>query len=410
MLRGLLSPEAHLLLLAAQPEFSSDDVTKVVRDPALDWGALARLAQNERATAILWSALRQLPDGAIPAQRASQLAGLARISEFRMQHLEAKLLAALDLLSAHGIDVLLLKGAALAATTYRSFAARPMGDLDLLVKAADAKRAWTLLCHAGWSNTQPAEFAEFYDALHHLPPLDDASGTGLGLEVHSAITPRDGAIQLTAESIWERARVIELKGRRALVPADHHQIVHLAVHFAWSHGFIQSVGWRTFRDLHHIIAGSTIDWDEVLHTAGQARARTCCYWTFRLARSLTNLAVPDRILNALRPPRSTPIIHLLERHFTSSLFASSRAACPSVRLNALLWTAAIAPASSGHGHARPWDQSTAWQQASGVNPQQPIKAGIRAQFSRLGNWMTYLNAVVVPRRLAALTMPLQEPF
>jgi putative nucleotidyltransferase-like protein len=272
-----------------------------------------------------------------------------------------------------------------------------MADLDLLVKPTHTKQAFALMCSAGWSDTKPATLAGFYEGVHHhLPPLDDANGTGLGLEIHSAITPRAEAIQLSGESIWKSARAVELKGRHTFVPATHHQIVHLAVHFAWSHGITRSVGWRTFRDLHHIAAESTIDWDETVRCAEQARARTCCYWTLRLARALTDLLVPEEILKSLRPPRSRPAARLLERHFTSSMFATSKSACPSVRLNDWLWSVAIAPRWSGHGNARPWDQSAAWHDALGTQSPQSLSASVLAQFARLRNWATYLHAVLLP--------------
>src|SRR4051794_19301697 len=49
-----------------------------------------------------------------------------------------------------GIEVMLLKGAALATLYYGSEAERPMADVDILVRPADAARAFDQLGQAGW--------------------------------------------------------------------------------------------------------------------------------------------------------------------------------------------------------------------------------------------------------------------
>jgi hypothetical protein len=47
--------------------------------------------------------------------------------------------------SKKGIEVILLKGAALAVTLYPDNTLRPMGDLDLLIKESDLGAAITLV-------------------------------------------------------------------------------------------------------------------------------------------------------------------------------------------------------------------------------------------------------------------------
>lgn len=359
MSRALISPEARVLLLALRPDGQQDRLTAALQEARFNWNRLVFLAQKENATSVLWSVLRALPAD-LPAERALQLSRLAQIAEFRMQYLEQRLLQTLDTLSAANIDVVLLKGAALASTVYGSFAARPMGDLDLLVRAEDATRAWELMHHSGWIPPESNEMDEFYATHHHLAALEDANPTGIGLELHTDIVPTRRAAYLSAQSIWERAQPVELKGRHTLVPCTEHQVLHIAIHFAWSN-MMTSAAWRSFRDLQQIAATSTVDWGELVRLAVQSRARTCCYRTLRLAKSLTEFPVPDEVLRALRPALPEPMLRLLERHYFGSLFVLNPAACPSVRLVELLWTAGIAPRWSGHTHVRPWQRSEAWR-------------------------------------------------
>ena len=51
----------------------------------------------------------------------------------------------LESFSEAGIPVILLKGAALALTVYEDIGLRPMGDLDLLVRPEDLRKAWQIM-------------------------------------------------------------------------------------------------------------------------------------------------------------------------------------------------------------------------------------------------------------------------
>ena len=149
MTSALLSPEARLLLALIAPDPAGQAVDQI-RHPEFQWQRLVALAVREKATPALQRLLELAPDGAIPADVRTQLAVVVRKMHVHMFRLEQLLLSALDTLHAHDIDVMLLKGAGLAVTAYGSFAARPMYDLDLLVRKHDALRAWQALRSLGW--------------------------------------------------------------------------------------------------------------------------------------------------------------------------------------------------------------------------------------------------------------------
>ena len=89
-----------------------------------------------------------------------------------------------------GIDTLVLKGAALAFLVYPSPGLRPMRDLDLLVREADARRAQHILVELGF-DTSP-------DRSHILTPqhphLEVArrwdEGMKISVEIHFRLYPR----------------------------------------------------------------------------------------------------------------------------------------------------------------------------------------------------------------------------
>jgi hypothetical protein len=171
-----LSPEAQLVLLSAGGT-GCDDAMRTLLDGDLDWAKVTWLAEHEAAVPVLWQRLGTL-GARIPDESATTLQRLAMVSEFQMLRLEQRLGEAIGLLDGAGIDVVLLKGAALACSVYRSFSLRPMGDADLLVERERAEAAMRILSGHGWATRADDTLEEFYAGHHHLPPLDDQTGSG----------------------------------------------------------------------------------------------------------------------------------------------------------------------------------------------------------------------------------------
>jgi len=345
-----LSPEAQLLLLTAGGEKNDPAIRALLAGP-LDWAKLTWLAEQERATPVLWkrlSAIAPLPDDAQPLHRMSM------VSEFRMSHLESRMLSALDTLSEAEIEPVLLKGAALALTVYGSFVARPMSDVDLLVPREDVIRARDALTASGWTEGVDNS-PEFYEGHHHLQPLVDSQGTGTSLELHTSLFFEGHPFALTSDDIRRRAEKVVVHGRTVLVPSVHDQLLHLCLHFAWSH-MMATGAWRAFRDLDALLRTERVDWKEFVTLARDARGGSACYWTFRLARSVAGISVPHWVEQALAPPEPEFALRRLEQHFTYDLLPTENIS-PSLWLTYTMWRAGLRPRWSGHGRVRPWDRA-----------------------------------------------------
>ena len=350
---ALLSPEAKLLLLAAGgPE--GDGEVRALLDGGLDWDRVVALTVRERAHAALWRRVSAAGADAVPPEVREGLRRLGMVAAFRQGRLEGCLAGALDVLAEADVPVLLLKGAALAAGVYGSFAERPMADLDLLVPADRAEEAQRRLLAAGWTHAAdlPAERrAEIYADHHHLAPLMDTAGAGVVLEVHASPLPQGHPFAFSVDDLWREARPVAVQGRAALAPSPRHHLLHLCLHFAWAHA-LRSGAWRSLRDARTLAERAPPEWDDFVELARGARAGSCVYWTLRLARSLVRAPVPDSVLAALRPRAPEAALLRLERHFAAG--ALGGAACPSPWLVRRLWEVAVRPGPSGHGEARPW--------------------------------------------------------
>jgi hypothetical protein len=269
-----------------------------------------------------------------------------------MRRVEQRLGESVAALGDAGIEVILLKGAALAATAYESFPARPMKDVDILVEAARASEAREIMCRTGWVNGSAARSDEVYEAHHHVRPVYDGRDRSIRLEIHSALTPPGSPFAHSFAQLRAAARPVNVGSSRAFVLEPNTHAVYSSIHFAWSHEMLVGA-WHAFRDINVLLQRGFIDWNRLVHVAAQWRARTCCYWTLRLAVALAGVRVPDAVLATLRPRLSRLMERRLARHFTDQVLQTD-SACPSVSLGRALWGLAMQPARHDHGEARPW--------------------------------------------------------
>lgn len=178
---------------------------------------------------------------------------------------ESVLGALLATAASQGIEVLVLKGAALANDLYPRPELRPYSDLDILCRPADFPRLAAALLDAGYRHEEPD------DAAGLEPPLDtsrrrsflDQSGDVL-IELHLdvlglGIPPRHRG------DFWREARAIEAGPLRLRTLSPTHQLLHLAVH-VHAHCYSRLI-WLIDLDLLIRRHGEAIEWDRLMALA-----------------------------------------------------------------------------------------------------------------------------------------------
>lgn len=382
-----LEASLFLRVAAIPPATGADWVRWGNHARPLDWDRIITLALAENAITVLHDRVAMVPDALIPSEIRARIERLALVWTFKLRQLEKRLMDSVEILSRAGIEVTLLKGAALAITNYRGFADRPMADIDLLVHPAKAQDAHELMQHAGWARDKYPDGA--WEDHHHLPPLSDTSGSGLRLEIHVAPLAASNPFRLDYQDMLEGSSAVEMGGVLVRVPEPHMHAVHAAIHFAWSHRF---TGGRlnVFRDLAALHSSGTISWDKLVTTAHRTRSETSCYWTLRLARALTQLPVPDGVLAELSPPLSQRALSVLERHI-SQLVLRSNYACPSVVLRDRLWALALQVKRPDRVEPAHWEISAAT--ASRRLPGGSLRR-VGAHLLRVPRWSRYVASLL----------------
>lgn len=386
LLPSTLSPEARLVLLCCGGPGNDTAIAQLLSGP-LDWARVTTIAEREVVLPQVWGRLSpQLPGGS-PAD-VEGLRTLAMVHEFRLQSRFQHLSRAVGLLQEAGIPVVLLKGCGLAVSRYPDLGARDMQDHDLLVHRADAMRARDLLSHAGWFWIVENDADHRYRKHHHLPPLHRLGDDSTTLELHVGLFSTDCPLLVPLDALWasaERARLGEVE---VLVPDREHQLLHAAIHYAYSHMFLRGAA-RALCDLRVLIEGATVDWERFTHMAQQSRASACIYWALWVGREVGGVTCPEGVLRDLAPRISGLSHRLASRHILGCMVEDGND-CPSVTLQRSLWTLATDPEGSGQGLSRPWhfdpdkpDQGSGGEATSGGR-------------ERLRPWLRYLRSFTLP--------------
>lgn len=385
----LLPIEARLFLLSVKPRGDGDD-ERILRllGQQVDWQSFARLAERERLVSVMWRRLRPIA-GVVPSDVAIAFDRETALTEFKMAVTSAVLDRLVKRLAEAGIPPMLLKGAALARSVYPSFMQRPMNDLDLLVPSALAGTASALLRADGWT-LECEEILPFHADFHHLPPLVDPSPAHVVLELHHTLAQVPGPFVFDESRAWRDARSVRSGSCDAWIPSDEQQLLHLCVHYAWSHSLDRGLA-RTVRDISTLLGCVMLDWDAFVSLAVGARASTCAYWTLALSKTLADATVPDAVLETLRPRQLAATTRALERAFiASALFELN----PSRALGRWLWTAGMQPRRSKHGSHRPWDSTARFHEAIHSAERPSVATRLTGHAHRAGAWLRFARLAV----------------
>ena len=169
---------------------------------------------------------------------------------------------ALRALDNAGVETLVLKGAALLESAYRDLGARPMGDLDVAVPAAEIGRAVQALLGAGLhpSDDDP----DALQRVRHSQPFSDADG--YEFDLHRDLLWRPGL----ERELWGASMPAEVAGvsTRRLCAAD--QILHVCVHGApWNP--VNPSRWAADASKVMENQADELDWDRLVRLAIEAR-------------------------------------------------------------------------------------------------------------------------------------------
>lgn len=261
----------------------------------MEWDGLPAQAEAHGLVPLLYSHL-QVAGVAIPPAIKAELLG------YYMQHAHAARVRAqvltdtLRCYRAAGIDVLVLKGAALAHLVYPQPLLRPMRDLDILVRAEDVYRAYNLLPGIGFA-APPNPHHGLGPDHHHLAAIKRVSdGFSVSVEVHHALHLNERGDPLRYEAYAPTAQSFTVGGVTASTLGREETLWHI-----YRHAFAMPVIYEPLRLIWAADLISLVEaWVDVMDWERVRRQYRAAWNVLPLLHSLSPWS--DRVLEQLRLP------------------------------------------------------------------------------------------------------------
>ena len=269
----------------------------VVGDPVqvlpthLSMEKLLRLLEAHHVETTLAPVLSgaQIPD--VLAQKLSQS---ARIAEQTNTVMLLELTRFLKVLDNAGCQPIVLKGAGLVQTIYKSLDQRVFADLDILVPLNKVEEARSLLESLGYVAGESVAARNYYTKYHfHLIML---SPGGITVEIHWNLTPPNSYYKFDIERLNAQAQSIDTVNGPIRVPGWSDQLLHCV---------FQNIA-DGFSGLRRIIDAALIlplieDHDKLAAEAREQNLATGLWAVLFLVQELTGTVIPQKLNESIRP-------------------------------------------------------------------------------------------------------------
>ena len=322
MVSGPWSPGRRLLLQCLRRGAEPAEIQELLSSD-LDWQQVLDEATRHQVVSLLYSALNCVTDRAMvpPAVMEWLTASYYQQAALNGQ-LHAELHEILLRCARAGVPALVLKGAAIAERVYGNIALRPMKDLDLLVRSNDLDATDQLLHELGYAPDETYRPAAWYrDCHHHLAPYKTLDGRAI-VEVHRDILPPDAPVHVAVEDPvamaeqeqWAKLRLI-VEVADTSVRYDRSVKIPLyaraGIRELWLVDpererieVLRQPASGSYRSVRTHRRGGRLT---IVHDcAEQWSIRKYVYLALRLARDLVDAAVPDELLDSIRPEGLDP--------------------------------------------------------------------------------------------------------
>jgi hypothetical protein len=269
MMRENMLPEDQLCLLLARGHLTSEERTRAeaLLATPLRWPLILERAYSHQVYPLLYRNLLNLGFPGVPESVQADVKGLFLANAFRNHLLADELARLLKLLGEAGIQVVPLKGVALAQALYGDAAARVCADIDILIPSAKVAPAIDLALASGYS---PESSDPYFSKLvlrhgRHYDVVRESQGISFLLEVHWILVQHSSKNNEAVDDLWADVRPQSFLGVPAFSLSPEWELLYLAIHAA-DHEW-RSLKWLA--DIHEIASSGPVDWQRVAQKAGQ---------------------------------------------------------------------------------------------------------------------------------------------
>jgi hypothetical protein len=282
-----------VLLECASPQPDAQKVSALVR--VANGPRLLELAAEHGVLGHLAARLGKMERDFLPQETKQALLDGRRAQNFVTLRMTAELFRILDQLASSGIEALVVKGPVLAVRAYGDPAVRSYGDLDLLVRQRDIRRATELMVAAGYIGAVPLAAID----AGKIPGqyLFSRPDSKLLVELHNDFTLRYFPRRLPLETWFKRQAYVQLDSREVPALSVEDELVLICVHGAkhlW-----ERLMWVA--DVAALVSRqSRMDWDCARESAKAVGAERMLHVGLGLSANLLKLRLPDHVLEKVK--------------------------------------------------------------------------------------------------------------
>lgn len=265
--------------------------------PGIGWDAVGEMIQKARLAGLF---LHRAGD-VLPPELGATLDESARRDVFALMRTGREQAAVLQALGEAGVEpVVILKGSVLGRLAYPDPMLRPMHDIDVLVREAQARRARAALCELGYREAErfagrPASRAANHELVFFRELL--AGRVRQVVELHVAFA-QSFRYRIDYAGVLRRAVPFPEEGPVAHRLAGEDQLLQLAVNMAREQ-FLGPL--KQLLDMHLWIRRGGLDFGSVLARARRWGAATAVWMALRLTDEVFGTDMPSDVREALAP-------------------------------------------------------------------------------------------------------------
>jgi hypothetical protein len=292
------------LLQCAAPRLTLDRLAPLALDSD-SWSLLLQDAEIHGVAPLLAAHVKNLDRGMVPPEVHDRLRELQRSHTLFALQLTAELFRVLERVANAGIEVLVTKGPALAVRCYGDPSMRQYGDLDLVTREVDMRRATQTMLDLGY---QPRIPLAAIDA--RKMPGEYAfrkSNADVLVEFHTESTFRYHPRRLQIEKLFERRAFVTIDTRNVPVLSLEDELVLICVHGA-KH-FWERLMW--IADVAALISRQAPHWDRAMAVAREVDAGRILRLGLRLASDMLGAELPVQVGAEVRSDRT--VVKLAEQ-------------------------------------------------------------------------------------------------
>jgi hypothetical protein len=258
------------------------------------WSALLGRTRSHRVPGLLLAAIdaEALPVTDEQRDEARRRHIEAMVSVLR---LERRLLEVADVLEANGLEVVALKGSALAHLAYPDPAWRSFGDVDVLVRGDQLGAALATLTAAFDAVRLVPEVRPGY-ARRFAKAVGLRCADGIELDIHRTLVFGTYGFAINLGELFDTAQRFELGGRQLLALGPEARLLHACYHAALGDAVPRM---SSVRDVAQLLLTGDHDPGRVLEMAGRWDSLAVLQRSIRLCRELLDIQAMGSLAEAV---------------------------------------------------------------------------------------------------------------